>query len=368
MAKSRPSNSGEGDLKVTSIQSEIARKGATWQAGETPLTAMSESDRVAHLGLRVSDEERAATQKVIQTATNLAGLQAAVAAPVSVDWRNNGGNFVTPIKDQSNCGSCVSFGTLATIESRVNIACRTPGGARDYSEAFLFYCGCGNCCGTGWNFAPALNYCKETGVALESAFPYTPGNQPCKSGVAVSFKINGHTTAASVADRKAAIVRGPVVGGLAVFQDFFAYTGGVYKHVSGSLAGYHAVSVVGYDDSQKCWICKNSWGSSWGESGFFRMGYGEAEMDTQFLFYEPQVACPTPAPTDDCSQYVPYLQRVLAVARTNAALRACLRYYVCHSGMRPYCSSEVLAVVRVVIAILQRCPQYRASFCRILGS
>jgi hypothetical protein len=65
---------------------------------------------------------------------------------------------------------------------------------------------------------------------------------------------------------------------------------------------------------------------------------------------------------------VPYLQRVLTVARSHAQLRACLRYYVCRSGVRPYCTSEVLAIVRVVVAILSRCPQYRASFCRILGA
>jgi C1A family cysteine protease len=367
MARKRAGAGGAGGTTVATIQSEIARKGATWQAGATPLTALSPADQVARLGLHVTEEERTATKAVIAAANRVAELHKGIAAPSSVDWRNNGGNFITPIKDQSNCGSCVSFSTIATIESRVNIACRTPGGARDYSEAFLFFCGCGNCCGTGWNFAPALNYCKETGVAFDSAFPYTPGDQPCKSGVPVSFKINGHSTSASAADRKAALARGPVVGGLAVYQDFYAYTGGVYRHVSGNMAGYHAVSVVGYDDTQSCWICKNSWGPTWGEAGFFRIGYGQAEMDTTFLFYEPQVTCPAPAPVDNCAQYVPHLQRVLVTARSNAALRACLRYYVCRTGARPYCSAAILSVVQVVVAILNRCPQYRASFCRILG-
>ncbi len=367
MARSR-SNAGSGGNLVATAVASIKRRGADWQAGETPLTALSESERAAHLGLQVTDEERAATREMVMAANRFAALQRMVAAPSAVDWRNNGGNFVTPIKDQADCGSCVSFATLATIESRVNIVCRTPGGARDYAEAFLFYCGCGNCCGTGWNFAPALDFCKNTGVALESAFPYTPGDQACKTGVTPSFKINGYSTSASAADRKAAIARGPVVGGMAVYQDFYAYTGGIYRHVSGALSGYHAVSVIGYDDNQRCWICKNSWGTGWGDGGYFRIGYGEAEMDTDFLFYEPQVACPTPTPVDNCSRYVPYLQRVLTVARGHAQLRACLRYYVCRSGVRPYCSPQVLSVVRVVVAILNQCPQYRASFCRILGA
>jgi C1A family cysteine protease len=305
---------------------------------------------------------------MVAAANRYAEFQEGFAAPTSVDWRNNGGNFVTSVKDQGNCGSCVSFGTLGAIEGRINIACRTPGGERDYAEAFLFYCGCGNCCGQGWNFAPALNFCRDTGVALESAFPYTPGDQPCKAGVPVSFKITGYSTAASMADRKAAISRGPVVAGLAVYTDFYAYRTGIYRQTSGVLEGYHAVAAVGYDDGQGCWICKNSWGTNWGESGFFRIAYGQVEMDTTFSFYEPQVACPTPPPpVDECARYIPYLQRVLQVAASHSGLRACLRYYICRRGVRPRCSEAILAVVRIVIDILNRCPQYRQPFCRALG-
>jgi C1A family cysteine protease len=67
---------------------------------------------------------------------------------------------------------------------------------------------------------------------------------------------------------------------LVVYQDFFSYGGGVYKHVSGAQAGGHCVSLVGYDDAQGCWIAKNSWNTGWGESGFFRIGYGECGIET----------------------------------------------------------------------------------------
>jgi C1A family cysteine protease len=232
--------------------------------------------------------------KAMTTAANKLTSGLVAAAPASIDWRNNGGNFVTSIKDQSDCGSCVSFATLASIESRANIACSTPGNARDYSEAFLFYCGCGNCCATGWNFVPALTFCKNPGVALESSFPYTPGNQPCPGGVQPIFQINGYSSAASIFDRKSAVAdRGPVVAGMKVYSDFFAYTGGVYRHISGSWVGNHAVCVIGYNDQSQYWICKNSWGTGWGESGFFRIAYGEAEIDGSFLFYEPHTQCPT---------------------------------------------------------------------------
>ena len=42
-----------------------------------------------------------------------------------------------------------------------------------------------------------------------------------------------------------------------VYQDFFSYRTGVYRHVSGGVAGGHCVALIGWDDSQGCWIAKN---------------------------------------------------------------------------------------------------------------
>ena len=63
---------------------------------------------------------------------------------------------------------------------------------------------------------------------------------------------------------------GPMIACLSVYDDFFSYGGGVYHHVTGNMAGGHCVLVVGYSQSQGCWICKNSWGTGWGEAGFFQ--------------------------------------------------------------------------------------------------
>ena len=65
----------------------------------------------------------------------------AIAAPAAYDLRNVGGNnYVTPIKDQASCGSCVAFGTTATVESRVRLQRGDPNLAIDLSEAHLFFC------------------------------------------------------------------------------------------------------------------------------------------------------------------------------------------------------------------------------------
>ena len=190
-------------IKLETLQSQISKKGVDWVAGETPLANLSVSEKQTRLGLVVSKEEMAATAQAIKAVESMqSAMSAAFAAPAAIDWRNNGGDFTTPVKDQLDCGSCVSFATIATIESRMNIACKNPNLDPNYSEAFLFYCGCGNCCPSGWDFAPALNVCQNRGVAKDSAFPYTPGNQPCKPGVVTDFKINSWSSVLSMADRK----------------------------------------------------------------------------------------------------------------------------------------------------------------------
>jgi C1A family cysteine protease len=66
-----------------------------------------------------------------------------------------------------------------------------------------------------------------------------------------------------------------------VYNDFFSYSGGVYKKANNTVAGGHCVCIIGYNDAQQCWIAKNSWGTGWGESGYFRIGYGECGIDSE---------------------------------------------------------------------------------------
>jgi C1A family cysteine protease len=347
------------------ILAAVQEKKPGWQAGATPFSALDAAAKKARLGLNVTPEMINATKAAV-TAANAASKAMGFRAPTGVDWRNNGGNWVTPVKDQQSCGSCVSFATCATIESRAAIVCRNAGLGLNLSENHLFFCGCGNCCSTGWNFAPALNFAQSTGVAYDADSPYTPTDKPCPSPP-IRFRITGWKAVYGVPERKASLdAKGPMVAGMAVYEDFYNYQSGVYKHVAGNLVGYHAVCVVGFSESDHCWICKNSWGAGFGEGGFFRIAYGDASgMDTEFAFYEVELACPEqrPEPGRDCAQYVPLLQRVIAAARTDYRLRAGLRYHVCGTGWPTSLSQAQQKVVRNVQAILRECPQYRRAFC-----
>jgi C1A family cysteine protease len=281
-------------MDVKGLVQAIAAEGAGWQAGETSMTALSDGDRYARLGfvpppgapqLEEIDEELRSGRRPQQPFV----AAAAIGAPPSCDLRNVGGrNFVTPVRDQGGCGSCVSFGTCAVLESTLRVAANNPNLDVNLSEAQLFYCygrAQGRNCSNGWWPDAALDACKQ-GLAFEQSYPYTAGDQNC-SNLNANWKsryvrITGRQAVSGAAIKEWISTRGPVTGCFLVYDDFFAYRSGVYRHVSGALAGGHCVAIIGYDDTQSCWICKNSWGAGWGDGGFFRIAYGECGIDTSY--------------------------------------------------------------------------------------
>src|SRR5207244_1527186 len=99
------------------------------------------------------------------------------AAPPAYDLRNvNGHNFITPIEDQGQCGSCVAFGSIATVEGTARVQHNDPNMQIDLSEAQLFFCDAstqGATCATGWYVDAAMTFLANTGVADAPCFPYS---------------------------------------------------------------------------------------------------------------------------------------------------------------------------------------------------
>jgi C1A family cysteine protease len=259
-----------------------------WEADETPVSHVAREERpgMAFFGIGASDDELRSVHESMMVFPGMAP------PPSSIDWRNySGKNFVTGVRNQLNCGSCVAFATCAALESRDAVRGGTQNPTLDLSEAHLFYCGCQNCCAKGWQPVLALDFAQNTGVGLESAFPYTPGNQPCRSGVAPQIRIVAHTAAFAPTARRVAIAgAGPVIGAMKVFRDFMYYKEGVYTPVTDDLLGLHAICVIGYDDIGKYWIIKNSWGPGWGAGGYARIAYGTTcELDGSYPFWVPEL-------------------------------------------------------------------------------
>jgi C1A family cysteine protease len=271
------------EFTITQIQHEITRQDLDWQAGATRLADMPPELQDRHLGLQVNSAQLDDLRHV---------LQAVVCEPCEFppawDWRDvDGVDWTTPVRDQGACGACVAFGVLGAVEAMAMWAGGDPGRDLDLSEAHLFFCGCGPCCDSGWWPEEALDYLIEQGVPDEVCFPYQDRNLACRDTCADwserAVRITAwHEVLDADARKQWLSGIGPLVGAMAVYRDFFYYTGGVYRPVSDDLAGYHAVTVVGYDETQSAWLCKNSWGTGWGKAGWFRLAYGTCGIDTDF--------------------------------------------------------------------------------------
>ncbi|MFL5809861.1 MAG: C1 family peptidase [Flavisolibacter sp.] len=282
------------------IKEAIANEGHGWHAAPSFLANLPEEESIKFLGyVPGGDEPPLEKREEISKAHYAAFLSSspisreAVSIPAALDWRNNNGNFVTPVKNQGGCGSCVAFGAVASVESKIKIL-RGAAYNVDLSEAHLFYCiarsqgrTCAGASG-GWWPEPAQVGFRDIGVADEACYPYTSGDQNCTGRCSDwqsrVVRTTGYTKIGGIQATKDWIAaNGPVQACFTVYSDFYYYyASGVYrKTANATVIGGHCVCIVGYDDNLQCWICKNSWGSGWGESGFFRIGYGQCGIDAE---------------------------------------------------------------------------------------
>src|ERR1019366_904671 len=166
-----------------SLWEAVRSSNANWRPGHNVITELEPDDRRLRLGYPPGPEELTLEQREAQAvarATMQAILAPTATIPAKFDWRNaSGQNYVTSIKDQGSCGSCVAFGSAATMESRARIIkgvpVNAPNGAAlvDLSEAHLFYCGntLPDPCRTGWYPSSALNFAAATGIVPATCFP-----------------------------------------------------------------------------------------------------------------------------------------------------------------------------------------------------
>jgi hypothetical protein len=201
--------------------------------------------------------------------------------PPYFSWRDiDGIDYTTPVKNQEPCPSCEAYALVAAVETLVQYEVGYPFGC-DLSEAHLFFCS-GGTCRWGVNVTHAAEYLVEYGVPDEGCFPdpRRKTDSPCDplpgwENRTVKIKEWGWVEDDEESIKKALIEHGPLVICIWVWKDFMYYNGGIYKHKWGRLVGGHLITLVGYDDSQRCWICKNSWGRNWGEDGWVRISYDE---------------------------------------------------------------------------------------------
>merc|ERR1719183_1132511 len=244
---------------------EESLKGLNYKVGHNKFSDWSRAEYVATLGYIRPQE---ATEAQSMEALNAAAL------PAEVNWVTNGA--VNPIQDQGQCGSCWSFSSCCAMEGIDQI---TNGTLRKFAEQQLVSCVklCFGC--NGGNFNTVFgNYAKKNAMYAEADWAYTGTNGTCTAPSAspTNFKTSGliAVTANSETALKTQLATQPVSVAIQADQRVFQmYTSGVFDDSRCGTSLDHAVTLVGYgtEGGQDYYLMRNSWGASWGESGYMKM-------------------------------------------------------------------------------------------------
>ncbi|CAG9320937.1 unnamed protein product [Blepharisma stoltei] len=195
--------------------------------------------------------------------------------PSTVDWRQKGA--VTAVKNQGDCGSCWSFSTTGAVEGAWFLGGHS---LVSLSEQELVDCSTsyGNAGCNGGLMTSAFKFAIANGLTTEANYPYTAKNGQCNTSLEkqIAAKI---TTYSNVSPNNSnallqAVAQQPVSVAVQANQRAWqSYTGGIVTADCGTDLD-HGVLIVGYDNtnSPPYWIVKNSWGASWGEEGYIRIG------------------------------------------------------------------------------------------------
>ena len=276
---------------VESLQKEIDARGYKWRAGKTSLSELSLEEFT-----NLSSPDPCDPFYMMPEGERITLPDD---FPTYLDWRNyKGGNWISPVKNQGLlCGSCYAFASVDTLETLIRLHHNDPTLSIDLSEQYLVSCvpsgvRCdggsyrGGCLGNWTDFA--FDFLVDSGVPDEACFPYQnvqwPGIEPSCSKVCIDVEsraqklssysfIGGNINAIPYPENiKAVLVNKPVNCYMSFYPDWFFYTGGIYEPIPAfsKMEAGHFVQIIGYDDAQQCWICKNSQGTDWGETADFK--------------------------------------------------------------------------------------------------
>ncbi|UJR12702.1 hypothetical protein I4U23_016876 [Adineta vaga] len=215
--------------------------------------------------------------------------------PPKTDLRN----FMTPVENQSQIGSCSSNCLAGAYEYLTK---KESGNDIDVSRLFIYYNGRvkehNDCAVTdsGCTMTCAIEALEESGVCLESIWPYDIANvntrppdnayqtaKPHKITQALQMNID-------LNEMKSCLAQGfPFAFGLKLFTSFdkAANTGIVPMPNNSDLNrqsdGCHALLTVGYSDQSQAFIVRNSWGEEWGDKGYCYIPY-DYVANTDYCF------------------------------------------------------------------------------------
>lgn len=263
----------------------------------------SQPDGIPMMELMIKNGENwfeSDTFPVVKTQEQSASLRSSSSYPTSYDARSL--NIVNAARDQGSRGTCWAFATAACSEITYNKTSGSKGNNRKkVSESFIAWCLAGNttivnnvgtifnpvpCSEGGW-MANAMEAVQKNGVCLLEYYPYTTTqpstcnhwNDP-KIYPGTHQSVSNYTNTEAL--KKIIYNYGCVGVNLNVGTGFKAYSSGVYDMSKdyGSKGG-HSVTLVGWgvsSSNEPYWILRNSWGTTWGESGYMRLKMSTASF------------------------------------------------------------------------------------------
>ena len=234
-------------------------------------------------------------------------IHASAVLPSQYDLRDYG--HITSIKNQNPYGTCWAFAAVGAIES--NYLVQNPGvNAPDLSELHLaWYVFRDSRQGYsfplndtsesilnqgGWPSMPIALFSRFAGPALESELPYsyagrlssvTAGRTP--ESYTRPIRVKEAYTIGNITASNRELVKNLVINHGAVMI-CYSHSGNAIRgssYYSTDRRTNHAVEIIGWDDdysrsnfnnqpsSNGAWLVRNSWGTSWGDSGYFWMSY-----------------------------------------------------------------------------------------------
>lgn len=217
--------------------------------------------------------------------------------PENFSWSNvNGTNYLTQMRNQhipEYCGSCWAHAAASVLSDRIKIARKAAFPDVNLAPQVLASCGPGHGC-RGGSTIYAFDYIYRYGISEESCSPYQSRGHtnglPCSEGIYChTCTPDGECTVADewdvyYADEYGAISgehdmmneiyqRGPIACSIMANIPLDNYEGGILYQNMTEYKLNHAISVVGWgvENGTKYWLVRNSWGSYYGDGGFFKV-------------------------------------------------------------------------------------------------
>jgi C1A family cysteine protease len=203
-------------------------------------------------------------------------------------------DLVTPVENQGQYGTCWAFATYGSLESTI---LKEDGVTNDFSENNLAAtCGFDGQPVDGGNSNMSEAYLSRgSGPVAASADPYSnmPDGNPTgtgtpsdpDAGAPAQYYIDEGTRLGNMTEIKTALMNWGAVYTAMYWQDASYNSSTDTYYYNGDAGTNHAVTIVGWNDSESvpgapaagAWLIKNSWGSDWGDSGYFWLSYCDTE-------------------------------------------------------------------------------------------